>query len=300
MTLDRRTLLCALSAAFAIPRLAFAEGGAPRLFSDSKLIERERISIEVTGTGPDLVFVPGLSCSRRVWSRTAERLKDRYRLHLVQVAGFAGEPARANASGPVVEPTALDIDGYIQDAGLAPATVIGHSLGGTMALYLAQHRPQHLRKILLIDAVPSLAVVMNLPPQALTQMRAALDAGQIRPQSPQQAEAQIRGMVTSPEDQEWVLAESHASDGAVVAHAYIEDLLLDMRAGMAEVATPITLLYPDNVSAGAPPGAVDPTYKAAFADAQNATLVRIDSSRHFIMLDQPAAFARELDRFLAG
>ena len=125
-----------------------------RLFTDSEVIVKGRISIEVVGHGPDLIFVPGLSSSRETWKATAERLRGRYRLHLVQVAGFAGEPVRDNASGEVLLPTAEAIDDYIVSQKLAPATLIGHSLGGTMALYLSIHHPDHLKKVMVVDALP--------------------------------------------------------------------------------------------------------------------------------------------------
>ena len=70
-----------------------------RLFADSKLVVRDRFSDEIVGKGPDLVFIPGLSSSRATWKATAERLRGRRRLHLIQIAGFSGEPARANATG---------------------------------------------------------------------------------------------------------------------------------------------------------------------------------------------------------
>src|SRR5450432_17883 len=121
------------------PVSATAADDANRLFADSRLMVGDRISVEVIGAGPDLIFIPGLASSRETWRASAERLRGRFRLHLIQVAGFAGEPARANATGDVLIPTAEAIDAYIVETKLAPATLIGHSLGGTIALYLAEH-----------------------------------------------------------------------------------------------------------------------------------------------------------------
>jgi pimeloyl-ACP methyl ester carboxylesterase len=59
------------------------------------------------------------------------------------------------------------------------------------------------------------------------------------------------------------------------------------------------MLYPLDASA-MPADMVDGLYKGAFATAKTATLKRIDGSRHFIMLDQPAAFAAAVDTFLAN
>ncbi|HWW12828.1 MAG TPA: hypothetical protein VN018_09935, partial [Brevundimonas sp.] len=51
----------------------------------------DRLSVEVVGQGPDLILIPGFGCSREVWRVEAERLKATHRVHLVQLAGFAGE-----------------------------------------------------------------------------------------------------------------------------------------------------------------------------------------------------------------
>src|ERR1700689_3481631 len=86
----------------------------------------DRITVTVRGTGPDVLLLPGLACSTAVWDATAKHLEGHYRLHLVQVAGFAGSPARANAQGPVIQPTVEAIDAYIKTNHLKAPKVIGH------------------------------------------------------------------------------------------------------------------------------------------------------------------------------
>ncbi|HEX4296309.1 MAG TPA: alpha/beta fold hydrolase, partial [Rhizomicrobium sp.] len=130
MTLKNLSLGLLLAAALIAPSLAHAD----------TIVTRERFSDEIVGAGPDLVFIPGLASSRATWKATADRLRGHYRLHLIQLAGFAGEAPRANAAGAVLVPTAEAIDAYLVEAHLTPATLIGHSLGGTTILYLAQHR----------------------------------------------------------------------------------------------------------------------------------------------------------------
>ena len=272
----------------------------PRLFADSRLETSDRISVEVVGEGPDLVLIPGLASSRETWRATAERLRGRYRLHLVQVAGFAGEPARANASGPVVAPTAEVIDAYLTSSHLAPAVVIGHSLGGTIALYLAEHHPEHLKRVLLVDALPYFAAAMFGPAASPEQVNAMAEGMRHGPPQPEAATARmIASMVGGEADRATVLGWSKASDRAVVAAALADDLELDLRPGLGAVKVPITLIYPDNTPLGAPAGAMDGFYGAAYAAAPVKTLVRVDYAQHFVMLDQPAAFAADLDAFLA-
>ena len=296
--LSRRLMLACAGSAVA-NAVYGADAPAP-LFAGSRMIERDRFAVEVVGRGPDLVFIPGLASSRETWRATAERLSGRYRLHLVQLAGFAGEPARANAAGPVLAPTAEAIDGYLVAEHLTPAVLIGHSLGGTIALYLAENHTECLKAVMLVDVLPDTAQVMMRPGSTPDQI--AMVAAQLRANPAMAAggaEATAQRLVTSPADQQRVASWSKASDPSVMARALADDIELDLRPGLSATKTPITLLYPDNASLGVPPGAMDAIYGPAFAPAPNKTLVRIDASRHFIMLDQPTAFARALDEFLA-
>jgi pimeloyl-ACP methyl ester carboxylesterase len=275
-----------------------------RLFADSKLIVKDRISVEVVGSGPDLILVPGLDSSRQTWKRTAERLRGKYRLHLVQVAGFSGEPARANATGRILAPTAEAIDAYIVEAGLAPAVYIGHSLGGTMGLYLAEHHPEHLKKVLVVDSLPFYGVLMGGPTATADQLRPMADRIEAMMSAPTGPAADptpmLARMVKDPDGLKTVVGWSRLSDGAVGGRAMADDMTLDLRAGLPAVQTPITLIYPFDAGMGVPLAPWDALYNSQFAPLPHKTLVRVDDSRHFVMLDQPAKFDAALDAFLAG
>jgi pimeloyl-[acyl-carrier protein] methyl ester esterase len=280
--------------------LAFALFAPDWAKADPVTVERPRFSDQIEGSGPDLVFIPGLASSRDTWKATAERLKAHYRLHLIQVAGFAGESSRANAVGDVLVPTAEAIDAYLVEQHLTPATVIGHSMGGTMTLYLAAHHGDHLKKVLIVDALPFYGVLMggpNATPASIKPIADGVRAGASAPPDPQreaQTAQMIASMVTSPADQQMVIGWGKASNRAVVSNAMADDMLLDLRADFPKIAVPVTLLYPDN----GVPAQMDLFYRAAYASMPNKTLIRIDRSRHFIMLDQPAQFDAALDAFL--
>jgi pimeloyl-ACP methyl ester carboxylesterase len=277
-----------------------------RLFPDSRIVAGERINVEVIGKGPDLIFVPGLASSRETWRATAERLRARYRLHLVQVAGFAGDATAGNKDGPVVVPVAEAIDAYIVQQKLSPAVLIGHSLGGTMSLYLAEKHPEHLRKVLLVDALPLYATVIMRGADPPAEQRHAI-ADQIRQGMLSASDAdyakslgpQTASMASIAADRDRIAAWTLASDRSVVARAVAEDFDLDLRPGLAGISTPITLLYPDYGPLGAPAGSVDGRYQGAYAAVPKMTIKRIDKSLHFVMYDQPQAFADALDAFLA-
>lgn len=262
-----------------------------KLFADSKIVTRDRISVEIVGKGPDVVLIPGLASSRETWRATAERMRGKYRLHLVQVAGFAGEPARANATGAVFDPVLADIDGYLATLP-KPPVVMGHSLGGTLGLALAQRHPEHLSKLLIVDALPFFGVVMGGPTataDSLRPMVTRMTSGPALPMPEAQSRAMMAAMVTAPADVERVAQWSKASDPAVVQHAMGDDMLADLRPGLATANTPITVLYETPLAA---------MMTSGYAPLPNKTLVEVPNAKHFIMFDQPARFDAEVDAFL--
>jgi pimeloyl-[acyl-carrier protein] methyl ester esterase len=112
-----RTLLAVLVAI----TVASALMATPALAKSSHTIVLDRFSDEIIGKGPDIILIPGLASSRDTWKGQIGALASHYRIHLIQVAGFAGEPSRSNATGAVVVPTAEAIDAYLVSQHLAPA-----------------------------------------------------------------------------------------------------------------------------------------------------------------------------------
>ena len=92
--LSRRTFIAAVLAAGAALPLTQALA-AP--------FASERITVRTEGSGPDVVLIPGLNSSPRTWASTVAAVPG-YRYHLVQVSGFAGQPAGANKEGNVAAP----------------------------------------------------------------------------------------------------------------------------------------------------------------------------------------------------
>ena len=83
-----------------------------------------------------------------------------------------------------------------------------------------------------------------------------------------------------------------------MARALYEDMTTDIRPRLHEIQMQTTILYPWDSASGGPQAACDSLYRESFAPLPNKTLVRIDDSLHFIMLDQPDVFAAHVDAFL--
>lgn len=290
-------LACLLAAPAA---QASAQATAPTPYPSAAA---ERFSVQVRGHGPDVILIPGLTSSRAVYEATARRLEGRFRLHLVQVAGFGGEPSGANASGPVLEPLVEGLHAYIRDNHLKQPMVIGHSLGGLAGLMLADRHPEDVSRLLIVDSLPFFGVLAGPDTTAETAKprAAALRDGvaQATPEAYAQMEARtLMGLVKSEDGRKLALVWAVASDPKVVGQAAYDDFTTDMRPRLASIRTPVTVLYPWDASTGAPQAMFDQLYVSSFADLSTKTVKRIDGAYHFIMLDQPDAFAAEVDAFL--
>ncbi len=279
--------------------LSFPGASAAKLFPDSTLVVHDRFSDEIVGQGPDVVFIPGLACPRDVWIKTAERLKSHYRLHLIQVAGFAGEAPRGSASGPVIGPTAEAIDAYLTAQHLGPVTAIGHSLGGTMLLYLAEHHSEHFKKIMLIDALPFYGTLIGGPAATPASMTPMADQARHATSRMPLSDQMLAAMATAPDDRARIKTWSENSDMSAASNAFADDLTLDLRPDLSAITVPVTLVYPDYAPLGTTKDATAARYTADYRALKGIKLVEITNSVHFVMFDQPDQFARAVDAFLA-
>ena len=263
-----------------------------------------RFSVVVEGSGPDVILIPGLSSTREVYAAVAAHLKAGHRVHLVQVKGF-GEPAGPNASGSVLAPVADEIAAYA--AQLGHPAIVGHSMGGLIALKIAADHPALPSRVVVIDSLPFIGTLFGadsvdaLKPQAEA-MRAALAKAPApdftaRPDCKKAASNALAVRMSLTPAGRCVVAHGQAvSDPRVTGQAMVDDMTTDLRARMASIKAPVTLLYPRG---GPVPAAMaDSLYAAAYKDVAGVKLVPIDGSAHFIMQDQPAAFAAALDTAL--
>lgn len=263
-------------------------------------VTTERFSVSVSGDGPDVVLIPGLGSSAAVWDGTVARFKGHYRLHVLNLAGFAGEPAGANAAGNVIAPSVEALDGYIRANHLQHPIIVGHSMGGLMALMLAKAHPEDTGKLVIVDALPFVglifdpnATVAGLMPQAAA-MRDGMMATPADAFAAQQKQGTAR-LVSKPGDIDTVTGWSVASDRRVFAQSFFDDLTTDLRADLATLKTPAVVIVPVASQYGQTADAALGTYRAAYAGMPAVSFVPVDASLHFVMLDQPEPFAVALE-----
>ncbi|PTQ64292.1 pimeloyl-ACP methyl ester carboxylesterase [Sphingomonas sp. PP-CE-3G-477] len=293
------TLMIGLSPAASHAQAATA--AAPKV--DAGETQMPHISVQTIGKGTPVILVPGLSSPRAVWAGVVPTLAKSHRVYVVQVNGFGGDDPRANLSPGILDGIVGDLHTLIVQSKLGKPAIVGHSMGGLVALMLAKAHPEDVGKLMIVDSLPYIgeifapgATVAALEPQAKA-MRSGMAAAYGKPTNPAANEALAARMALKPASRTAVADWAAKADARVSAQAMYEDLTTDLRPDMASIAAPITLVYPWN-AAGPTKPAADALYRKAYAMAPHATFVDIGDAAHFVMLDQPAAFQAALDAFL--
>jgi pimeloyl-ACP methyl ester carboxylesterase len=258
------------------------------------------ISITTVGKGSPVVLIPGLSSPRAVWDGIVPLLAAGHRVILVQVNGFGGDAPGANLAPGILDGIVADLDSYIARNKLQGAAVIGHSMGGLVGLMLAKAHPADVGKLMVVDSLPYIgdiflpgATVAQVEPQAKV-MRDQMVASYGKPYAG--AARTATSMALTADAQAKVTAWIMRADPRVSGEAMYEDMTTDLRPDLAAVKTPIVLVYPNPDTTSKE--RTDAFYHGEYAKAPNVTYVPVANSAHFVMLDQPQAFADAVRAFV--
>jgi len=110
-----------------------------------------QIAAEILGDGPPLVVLHGLFGSGRNWGGVARRLAESRQVHLLDARNHGASPWSPAMNYPAM---AEDLAAYIEGRSLAPADLLGHSMGGKTAMLLALTRPALVRQLVVVDIAP--------------------------------------------------------------------------------------------------------------------------------------------------
>lgn len=262
-------------------------------------------TVEVSGTGKPVILIPGLGCSAEVWHETAAHLnKAGYQTHALTLAGFGGTKPLANNS-QFLATVREDLAAYIRDKKLDHPVVIGHSLGGFLALWLAETNPDLPSKVISVDGLPFLTALMNPAvtregaEHAADTARKRLNASSPEDFKKAQRDA-VTSMVTSPENVEREMQVAVTADRTAFTEAMAQMTLIDLRPDLPKIKAPVLvlgswILYKDY---GATHDSATQLYATQFVNFPAVKLVMNDTARHFIQLDTPDWFYNQVDQFL--
>lgn len=261
--------------------------------------------VTVIGQGPAVILIPGLASSGEVWQSTVEALKNNYQLHILTLAGFAGVkplPADAWEKG-YLQTQQQAILQYIASQQLEQPVVIGHSLGGYLALALAARAPEQIGAAINVDGLPALGALFAQAAANNTSDNTADHVSENQPPAPANFDpmAMAQGMANNESWHQRIVNDMSRSDGITSGRAMGELMQADLRPELSAIRVPVLTL--GALQSGAPyttPEQVQANYEDQLANAPTALhrFAFAADSKHFIMADAPLWLNKQIQQFL--
>ena len=99
------------------------------------------------------MLLHGLGETMGCWERMVPLLEDRFRVVLVDLPGFGGSGGGGRGVG--IPAYAGAVDQTLRGLGVESAVVAGHSLGGAVAVALAERAPSLVERLVLVNSPPT-------------------------------------------------------------------------------------------------------------------------------------------------
>jgi pimeloyl-ACP methyl ester carboxylesterase len=303
----RNRLAGAFAAAiFSIAPLAALAAALPPDPPRAESFDVGMLHVDRYGSGDPIVLVPGLASGAWTWNGLIPHLAAKHSVYAVTIAGFAGRPASGAATFAAFE---NDLTALLDQRHIKPV-LVGHSIGGTLAIDYAETHPDRVRAIVAADGLPVFPGMQQLTAQQREAAGAQMGAV-VKAQTHDQFVAYEKNFMAvfgvndaAQADQVALLAAQ--SDPATTAAWVQADLAADLRPNLAKITVPVLEIAPYSPSEGNPATAMHYTeaekrdyYRSLLAGVAKLDVVTIAPARHFVMLDQPERFQKALDDFLA-
>lgn len=247
--------------------------------------------VEVTGKGNPILFFPGFTCTGDVWEDTVRELSKTHQCHVFTFAGFGDVPAIDTPWLPKIKEGVLR---YISEERLNNPSIVGHSLGGALALWMATESDS-FEQLVIVDGLPSTGALMMPNFKSEYMVYESPYNKQVLEMNPAEFEAMANqmasGMALNTEKRskikEWMLQ----ADRETYVYGYTDLLKLDLREAISKIKVPVTVL-----AATHPYGyeTAKSTYETQFAKLKEYEIHFAQESAHFIMYDQPDWFMEQL------
>jgi 3-oxoadipate enol-lactonase len=238
------------------------------------ILQDEIVHYEVLGRGRPLIFLHGWVGSWRYWIPAMQAASISFRTYAIDFWGF-GDTAKTPDHYTLEQQVNL-LDQFLQEMGIGKVALIGHGLGGVIALLFAQRYKRFVDRVMAIS-LPNGQQSLNsrlftATPNELTDW-----------------------LLTRTPDSEAVRVEAPKADQRAIQYSLANLQRIDLANITQTLATPCLLVYGQN----------DPALETQVSPEQTTALpelihqITFDQSGHFPMLDEPSQFNRLVADFLS-
>jgi 3-oxoadipate enol-lactonase len=255
------------------------------------LLGIEGIRVHRTGTGPAVVLLHCLGVDHRLWDAPVARLKDRFTFIRYDFPGHGESPVAPGRY--LVDDLSAQLDALLTREGVEQAHLVGISLGGLVAQHFAANAPQSVVRLVLADTTPRYTDDMR----RMWAQRAA-GARTLGVRSLTEGVLKIwfteEMVAANPPAVQYVKDSFARMAGEGYALACEALAAADLRPLASQIVAPTLLICGDEDV----PSFLD-SAKWLAANIRSARLEWLKPARHASVLEQPDAFARLLQEFLA-
>jgi len=117
-------------------------------------METVDLAFEELGNQDDapLIILHGFFASSRNWRQVAEKLAARFHIYVLDMRNHGASPHHPLMDYPAM---AADLLQFMENRGLTTASLLGHSMGGKVAMWFALNHPERMDKLIVADIAPS-------------------------------------------------------------------------------------------------------------------------------------------------
>ena len=253
------------------------------------------ISVAKSGIGNPIIFLPGFTTPGSVWDETIKHLDESYESHIVSYAGFNGLAPIDTPWYGIVKKQLAD---YIKKEKLSNVTIIGHSMGGNLAISLASAFPSQVTGLILVESIPCMRELMMPGVPASSLQYNSLYNNKILAMPDEDFKKMASGisqnMTNTQSKIELITDWSINADRKTYVYGYTDLLKLDLRDELVAINMPVLILgasFPDKEI-------IKANYEKQYTNLKNKEILIADGSKHFIMFDQPEWLYSQLNKYL--
>ena len=222
----------------------------------------------------ELVLIHGLGADSTIWERITPYLKNQFDLHVYELHGHGRTPALEN---PSLENEVAALRQWIEEQGLYYPTLVGHGLGGMIAMRYTFDHPADVKRLVVIDAAPK---QLATPEQKDDIARSLLEDYDRFVAS--------RYVAISPDEavNERAVDMALRTDSATFASLLLDSFDWDVSDEISSQAVPMLVVGSQSFL---PDAGYERQYLTmyGFADARALAFKRLEGTGHYCMLEKP-------------
>jgi pimeloyl-ACP methyl ester carboxylesterase len=266
------------------------------IFSFNGNANFKSIKVQVKGKGEPVLLLPGFTCPGEVWNETLEEIAAHKECHVVTYAGFGDVPA---IDSLWLENIRKDLKEYIKQKEFKQLSIIGHSMGGTLALWLSSEGNNNISDILVVDALPCMGAVMmpNYSSENISYDNAYNRnlLSMSKEDFNGMAQNFAKFMCLTPAKQTQIVDWMNKADRKTYVYGYTDLLKLDLRKAVENINARVRIL-----AAGYPGKAmVEQNYNKQYELLKNKEITFIENAAHFIMFDNFSSYIQNVKQFFS-